>query len=101
MTRLAVLIFVQMLPATLLTPAVRPLFAGLHGGAEGPMHAFMSLNMIGAAFMAPIVGHLSDRRAWRAGLLGALAAADAILLALLPLPLPVPAVLVLRTLEGG
>jgi len=32
------------------------------------MHAFMSLNMIGAAFMAPIVGHLSDRRAWRAGL---------------------------------
>ena len=52
MTRLAVLIFVQMLPATLLTPAVRPLFAGLHGGAEGPMHAFMSLNMIGAAFIS-------------------------------------------------
>ena len=98
---LAILIFVQMLPATLLTPAVRPLFAALHGGAEGPMHAFMSLNMLGAAVAAPCIGALADRRADRGRILAGLAGLDALLLVLLPLPLPSVAVLALRTLEGG
>ena len=49
-------VFLQMLPATLLAPAIRPLFAELHGGAEGPMHAFMSLNMLGAILTTPGCG---------------------------------------------
>lgn len=99
-TALAALIFVQMLPATLLSPAIRPLFAALHGGAEGPMHGFMSVNMLGAALAAPLVGVAADRGADRARLLAILAALDAVLLLLLPLALPVGVVLALRTIEG-
>src|SRR5262249_41554005 len=74
--RLAFLIFIQMLPATLLTPAIRPLFASVHGGAEGAMQAFMSVNMIGAALAAPFVGWVADRGVRRGPLLAKLAAAD-------------------------
>jgi len=100
-TRLAATIFLQMLPATLLVPAIRPLFATLHGGHEGAMHAFMALNMLGGILAAPWAGRLADRALRPRRLLAALTAADALLLVLVAAPLPTALVLSLRVLEGA
>ena len=96
-------VFLQMLPATLLAPAIRPLFAEFHGGAEGPMHAFMSLNMLGAILTTPFIARLvSSGNARRsARWLMALAGLDAVLLVVVSLPLATPLVLFLRTVEGA
>jgi len=96
-------VFLQMLPATLLAPAIRPLFAGLHGGAEGPMHAFMSLNMLGAILTTPLIARLvsSGNASRSARWLMALAGLDAVLLVAVSLPLSTPLVLLLRTFEGA
>ncbi len=96
-------VFLQMLPATLLAPAIRPLFAQFHGGAEGPMHAFMSVNMLGAILTTPLIARLvsSGGAAASARWLMTLAGLDAVLLAVVSLPLATPLVLVLRTLEGA
>jgi MFS family permease len=99
--RLALLVFAQMLPATLVAPAIRPLFAALHGGREGPMHAFMALNMLGGLVAAPVLGRLADRLRRPRRLLFACAALDAVLLVALAAPLPTSLVLALRVLEGG
>ena len=96
-------VFLQMLPATLLAPAIRPLFAQIHAGQEGPMHAFMSLNMLGAILTTPWIARVvsagSAQRSAR--WLMALAGLDAILLVVVSLALPTPLVLVLRTFEGA
>jgi len=95
-------VFLQMLPATLLAPAIRPLFAQVHQGAEGPMHAFMSLNMLGGILITPLIARLaSSGGTSSARWLMALAGLDAILLAVVSLPLATPLVLVLRTVEGA
>jgi len=96
-------VFLQMLPATLLAPAIRPLFAELHGGAEGPMHAFMSLNMLGAIITTPLIARLvsSGNASRSARWLMALAGLDAVLLVVVSLPLATPLVLLLRTVEGA
>lgn len=98
---LAGIVMLQMLPATLLTPAIRPLFALQHRGNESAMHAFMSLNMIGAAIAAPLVGALLDKRGLRRIALLLLCVADSLLLLTCTLPLPTPVVLAARTLEGA
>lgn len=100
---LIAVVFLQMLPATLLAPAIRPLFVQLHGGAEGPMHAFMSLNMLGAIMTTPLIARLVSRGNAKASgrWLMALAGLDGALLGLVSLPLSTPLVLVLRTLEGA
>lgn len=95
-------VFLQMLPATLLAPAIRPLFAQVHQGAEGPMHAFMSLNMLGGILITPLIARLaSTAGASSARWLMVLAGLDAILLVVVSLPLATPLVLVLRTVEGA
>ena len=93
--------FLVMLSAMMVTPAVRPLFASIPGASEGAMHAFMSVNMLGAAIFAPIVALLADRRGahWRFATW--LAILDAVLVAALAAPLPVPALLFLRAIQGG
>jgi MFS family permease len=92
-----------MLPATLLAPAIRPLFAAFHGGAEGPMHAFMSLNMLGGILTTPLIARLVSAESNRvsARWLTALAGLDAILLILVSLPLATSVVLGLRVVEGA
>lgn len=100
---LAGAVFLQMLPATLLTPAIRPLFATFHAGAEGPMHAFMSLNMLGAILTTPLVARLVSTST-SVGLgrwLMVLGGVDAALLIVISLPLATSLVLGLRTLEGA
>ena len=96
-------VFLQMLPATLLAPAIRPLFAQVHAGAEGPMHAFMSLNMLGGILITPLIARLASSGS--AASLGRwvmlLAGLDALLLIAVSMPLATPLVLVLRTIEGA
>lgn len=96
-------VFLQMLPATLLAPAIRPLFARFHGGVEGPMHAFMSLNMLGAILITPLIARLVSSGSARtsARWLMTLAGLDALLLLVVSLPLGTPLILFLRTLEGA
>jgi MFS family permease len=96
-------VFLQMLPATLLAPAIRPLFAEVHGGAEGPMHAFMSVNMLGAILITPLITRLVSSGSARASArwLVLLAGLDALLLVVVSLPLATPLVLFLRTVEGA
>ena len=95
-------VFLQMLPATLLAPAIRPLFAQLHQGAEGPMHAFMSLNMLGGILMTPLIARLaSSAGAHSARWVMTLAGLDAILLVAVSLPLATPLILALRIVEGA
>lgn len=98
---LAILVFAQMLPAMLVVPAIRPLFAAFHGGAESPMHAFMSVNMVGAVVAAPLLGWLLDRTARRGPMLAWLAAADAVLLVACAAPAPTSVILGLRFVEGA
>lgn len=98
---LSLLVFTQMLAATTLIPAIRPLFAELHASDESAMHAFMSLNMLGAVIAALVVGALIDRGVGRGGLLAVFAIFDGILLVQLAQPLPTWSILVLRTLEGA
>jgi len=98
---LALLVFFQMLPATLVAPAIRPLFAQHHAGREGAMHAFMAINMLGGLLVAPWLGTLADRRGRPRWLLSLLAAVDAALLLLLAAPLPTGTVLALRFAEGA
>jgi MFS family permease len=97
----AALIFSQMLPATLVGPAIRPFFARFHGGNESAMHAFMSVNMVGAVVAAPLIGRLGDARGATRRLVAALAVIDALLLFSVTMQLPITAVLTLRTLEGA
>jgi DHA1 family tetracycline resistance protein-like MFS transporter len=96
-------VFLQMLPATLLAPAIRPLFASTHGGAEGPMHAFMSLNMLGAILTTPLIARLVSSASARgsARWLMTLAGLDAVLLVVVSMPFSTTIVLLLRSLEGA
>jgi MFS family permease len=64
------------------------------------MHAFMSVNMVGAVIAAPLLGWLLDRTTRRGAMLGGLAAADAVLLVACAAPAPTALVLGLRFLEG-
>lgn len=99
--RLALAVFFQMLPATLVAPAIRPLFERLHGGDETAMHAFMAVNMLGGLLAAPWLGAWADRGGRLARGVAWLAAIDALLLGLLTLPLGAVPTLVIRCLEGA
>ncbi|WP_394850885.1 MFS transporter [Pendulispora brunnea] len=90
-----------MLPATLVTPAIRPLFVSHHAGNEGAMHAFMAMNMLGGAIGAPLLGRADDALGNRRALLVFLTLVDAVLLGAFALHVPTPALLVLRTVEGA
>jgi MFS family permease len=95
-----VLIFLQMLPATLLTPAIRPLFANLHSGKEWAMHAFMAVNMGAAGIAVPFLAMFFDRVRRPHRLIALLAAFNALLLIIMTLPMPVVCLLALRCVEG-
>jgi len=100
MLRIAILVHCSVLSSTLLIPAVRP-FMAMHSAGDGAMHAFMSVNMLGAIVGAPLLAWLADRSGRRAGLLVALAVLDGGLLLATTLPLGVGWVLALRGLQGA
>ena len=92
--------FLAMLGSMVIVPAVRPALAA-SGAGEGAMHAFMSVNMLGAAGGAPLLSWLADRRRAHRELAVGLAVLDAALIATTALPIPLAALLVARTVQGA
>ena len=99
--RLALTSFAQMLPATMLSPAIRPLVAAQHGGDEAVMQAFLAVNMAGATAFTVLLAHRLEGAAHDVRWLRGLLLVDALLLAILPLGLPTPVFLALRMLQGA
>lgn len=91
----------NVLAGMLLIPAARPLLAARFPGSEGALHAFFSVNMLGAALGAPLVSWLADRLGSRRAMAVGLSLLDGALLLACLLPLPLWAVLALRTLQGA
>ncbi len=92
--------FLTMLGAMAIVPAIRPMFA-VNGAGEGAMHAFMSVNMLGAAIGAPLVSWGADRLGAHRRFALFLALADALLIGACALPLAVGPMLLVRTLQGA
>ena len=90
----------NVLAGMLLIPAARPLLAARFPGSEGALHAFFSVNMLGAALGAPLISSLADRLGSRRAMAVGLSLLDGLLLLGCLLPLPLWAVLCLRTLQG-
>lgn len=95
------LIFGTMLSSTMLIPAVRGYVALRHGGNESLMHAFMSVNMLGAIIGAPLLSALADRTGHRRAIAVGLLYLDGLLLLLCALPIPSWLVLPARALQGA
>ena len=97
----ATMAFLVMLGSGVIMPAVRPFLGEQRHFSEGTLHAFMSVNMLGAAIGAPLAAILADRaRAHRAVCI-ALALLDATLLGACTLDLSAPAILALRACQGA
>jgi len=98
---IAALVLCNMLSGTLLIPAVRPFFDAYYGGNESAMHAFFSVNMLGAVIGAPLLTMIADRRGARRQMTAILALVDAALLIVCTLDLPLGALLTIRVLQGA
>jgi len=102
--RLAILGFVAFLtlvPVTLPVSVLRAFVQERFDVSELLTSLFMSVNMIGAVFAAPLAGALSDRLGRRRELLVAGLLVDAALLYALTLDIPFPLFMALRFVEGG
>lgn len=91
----------NVLTGMLLIPAARPLLAARFPGSDSALHAFFSVNMMGAVLGAPLVSWLADRRGSRRAMAVGLSLLDGVLLLCCLLPLPLWAVLALRTVQGA
>lgn len=95
-----VLLFVTMLPVTLLVAPLKELVGDRYAASPFWVHTFMSVNMIGAVLAAPLIGILSD--AGRRVRVAALAlAANAFLLSAMSFAPSLPWLMALRFLEGA
>ncbi len=93
--------FLVMLSAGLPMPAVRALYGGQRHFSEGVLHAFMSVNMLGAVVGAPLAAALSDRHRAHRAVCAGLALLDATLLLVCTLPLGAGAILAVRAVQGA
>ncbi|MBI5762599.1 MAG: MFS transporter [Planctomycetes bacterium] len=95
------LLFVSMIPVTMLVAPLKELIAIRHGAGDFATHAFMSINMIGAILIAPLVGARADRPAQRRRTAILALAVDAVLLAAMALAPSLAVLLTLRFFEGA
>jgi MFS family permease len=97
---LGLLAVLMLVPVTLPVTVLRELVHERFGVSEALTSLFMSVNMIGAVFAAPLSGALADRFGRRRPIAVAALLADSALLYALTLPLPFGPFLALRFLEG-
>ena len=97
---LGVLALLTLLPVTLPVPVLRELVQQRFDVSELATSAFMSVNMIGAFFAAPLAGALADRWGRRRALLIAALALDACCFLALSADVPFAAFMAIRFAEG-
>lgn len=97
---LSVVIFLSMLPVTMLVPVLKEIVAERFAASTFWVHSFMSVNMVGALLAAPIGGLLADRLGRRKPILLAAIIADGVLFWLMGVVDTLPALFVVRFLEG-
>ena len=95
------LLFCAMLPVTLLVAPLKELIGDRFSAGLFTTHVFMSINMLGAIALAPIIVALSQHRRSRKAVAIVALAADGILLATMGVVPSVTWVLALRFLEGA
>jgi len=95
------LVLFNMLANTLLIPTVRPFFATFYAGDESSMHAFFSVNMLGAVAGAPLLAMWADRRGGRRKMAAWLALIDGLTLLACTVRLPIEALLAIRVVQGA
>ena len=97
---LCLLVFLAVLPVTLLVPILKPLVLDRFPVTLFATHVFLSANMIGAILAAPLVGWLVDRVGRRQPIVVAAFVLDAALLLALGWAPSYAALMILRFLEG-
>ena len=97
---LCLLVFLAVLPVTLLVPILKPLVLDRFPVSLFATHAFLSANMIGAILAAPLVGWLVDRVGRRQPIVVAAFVLDAALLLALGWAPSYVALMILRFSEG-
>lgn len=97
---LGLLAFLMLMPVTLPVTVLRGLVQERFGVSEFLTSLFMSINMVGAVFAAPIAGALADRRGRRADLIVAALVVDALLLHAMTWSVPFSVFMLFRFVEG-
>lgn len=100
LTILALLAIWIMAPVTLPVPVLRELVQERFDVSEFLTSLFMSINMVGALFAAPIAGSMADALGRRRAMLVGGLVLDCLLFLALTLPVSFPVFLALRFLEG-
>lgn len=98
---LGLVAFLTLVPVTLPVSVLRAFVQERFGVSELLASLFMSINMVGAVFSAPLAGALADRFGRRRELLVTGLLADATLLYALTLPVSFPVFMLLRFIEGA
>ncbi|MCB1310212.1 MAG: MFS transporter, partial [Leptospiraceae bacterium] len=72
------LIFLCMLPATMIVPVLKDIIKDRLGGSNATVSFFVSIAMLGAFLFGPVAGYISDRMRKRSSLIAVGALLDAI-----------------------
>ncbi|MCZ6698284.1 MAG: MFS transporter [Planctomycetota bacterium] len=95
------MIFLSMLPVTMLVAPLKELIADQFRAGPFWTHSFMSINMIGAVVASPLIAALSDRAGYRKRVAALALAVDAVCLASMSIMPTLGAILVVRFIEGA
>jgi MFS family permease len=97
----ALLVFLTLVPSTIVIPVVRRLVTEQYPGAEGLVYAFVAINLAGACLGGPLLAVAADRLARRRTAGIALAAVDGLMALALSVGLPAPLMLTARFVQGA
>ena len=97
---LCLLVFLAVIPVTLLVPILKPLVLDRYSVSPFAAHAFLSANMVGAILAAPLVGWAIDRIGRRLPIVVAAFVLDALLILALGWAPNYATLMIMRFFEG-